>query len=393
MSRSSDPGASPKSTAESLSLDVDDHRSVAAVTDRKGLPPWLVGVAGLAIGVAFAIRILLSYGLDPTLFVSFGDESPVQDVYIRPRLGDVSTRPGYAPDGKFFFVQANDPWVLDPEHNAAFLDRPIYRTQRMLYPLIAGGFGLFTPPMIVWAMLVTNLVAMAIGAGIAARLASVWGGPSWLGLMVPLNVGLLFELELGGAGILAYAFALAGVLALTKERTWLASTSFAAAALTREMMMLFPVGLLVLWWLNQRRIMWRLVTLPTAAIVLWHLYVRIRLRGVSGVGVVWGGFAPPFYGILTGSEWWLRHPYLLINVGIIAMLVVFVPVALRSRSPMAWGALPFVALATVLSENVWREAYDLTRVLMPVFTAIPFVVVIRGSAGSRSLDDGRREAV
>ena len=146
---------------------------------------WVVGVAGLAIGVVIALRLLIPNGMDPTV---------------------------------------------------------VYRSQRMLFPLIAGGLGSFPPGVVVWSMLITNLLAMGIGALVAAELATRWGASAWLGLAVPLNIGLIFELDIGGAGIVAYTFALAALLALVATRVWFASLLFAAAALSREVMVAFAVG-------------------------------------------------------------------------------------------------------------------------------------------------------
>ena len=53
-----------------------------------------------------------------------------------------------------------------------------------------------------------------------------------------------------------------------------------------------------------------------------------------------------------------------------------VPLALRSRLPLAWGALPFIALAIVLSVEVLRDPFNLSRALAPVFTAAPFLLVL-----------------
>jgi hypothetical protein len=352
----------------------------------RNAPPWLIGAAGLAIGAVMALRILIPYGMDPTIFVSFGDGSSVQTAYVRRVLGHATSREAFAHDGKYFFTQANDPWFLEPERNAVVLDRPIYRAQRMLYPAIAGGFGLFPPEVVVWSMLVTNLAALAAGTWWAASLAALWGETPWLGLSVPLNIGLLFELEIGGAGILAYALCLGGLYALERNRIWGAAGLFAAAALSREVMLLFPVGLLVSWWLHDRRTIWPIVVTPLAALAVWHVYIRFRLSGISGVGGGVGAFAPPFVGMFHAFAWWTRYPHLLINLAIVAILVLFTPLALRSRSPMAWGALPFVALAVVFSEDVWRETFDLTRALTPIFTAIPFVVIANRRTQDRRLN-------
>ncbi len=354
------------------------------MTVRRDAPVWLVGAAGLAITAAFALRLLLPNGMDPSVFLALGKDS-VQTSYARGLLGDVWTRPGLGHDGRFFFIQANDPWLVEPDSNAALLDRPVYRSQRMLFPMIAGGFGLFPPSAIVWSMLITNVVAMMVGAIFAARLAHAWDIPIWLGLLVPLNVGLLFEFEIGGAGILAYTCCLGALYALVTERTWLASMMFTAAALSREVMVAFAVGVFVLWWLDRRTLPWRIVLLPIAAMAVWLAYLLYRLRGVTGVGDARGAFTIPLMGFLEAFRWWTRSPWhLFVNLSLLFVVILFVPLALRSRLPIAWGAVPFVGIATLLSADVWGQTFDLSRALVPVFTAAPFLLVFSERQGSLS---------
>jgi hypothetical protein len=363
------------------------------VRDLTAAQPWLVGVVGLAITVALALRLLIPNGMDPTVFVAFGDQSPIQTPYGLSLLGHVTTRPGGGHDGQSFFIQANDPWYLDPEANAALLDRPIYRAQRMLFPMIAGGFGLFPPQTIVWAMLVTNLLVLAIGAFLAAQLAAAWGGPTWLGLWVPLNVGLLFELDIGGSGILAYTCCLAALYALTQERIWLASTLFAAGALSRETMVAFAVGVFLLWWLARRRALWPIVLTPLGVMAVWDAYIWFRLQGIPGVGGGTGNFGLPFLGVVQASRSWIDEPMdLLLSLVFITVVVAFVSLAVRSRLPIAWGALPFAALAIVLSVNVWREPFNSARAIAPIFTALPFSILLpRDPATASPLLERARE--
>jgi hypothetical protein len=342
----------------------------------RATPPWVVGVAGLLIGAGVVLRLLIPGGMDATMFLAFGKDSPVMTEYAHEMLGDVDLRPrGH--DGKFFFAQANDPWYLEPERHAEMVDRPFYRGQRMLFPMLAGGFGLFPPRVIVWAMLVTNLLALGVGAMLAAGVAVRVGRSSWLGLAFPLNLGLLYEIWIGGAGVVAYMFCLGAVYALAHERTWVASICFAAAALSRESMLAFAGGTLLLLWIDQRRLLWRLVLTPLLAMGIWDTYLLIRLRGVTGIGGAWPIFGPPFNGLYRASQEWMNNSTNLIaSIAILVVVILFVPLALRSRLTIAWGALPFVALAVILSYQVWRVPSDLARALAPVFTAAPFLVAL-----------------
>jgi hypothetical protein len=351
--------------------------------DRPGRPPvWVVGIVGLGITVGIVLRLLIPAGMDATIFLAFGEDATTQTSYAERLLGDVSTRDNLGHDGKYFFIQANDPLHLDPERNAAFLDRPLYRSQRMLYPLIAGGLGLFPAWVIVWMMLITNVVCLWIGTLFGAKLARLGGASAWLGLAVPLNIGLLFELWIGGSGILAYVLCLGAVLALSAKKEWSASVLFTAAALSRETILVFAFGILVLGWLEHRRVVWRLVSIPLAGVAIWHGYLQARLMGIPGGRDAWPLLGPPFVGLVDSLGSWVRDPtYLTLNLIIVVVLVIFVARGVRHRSTIVWGALPFVALATVLTAYVWREPFDISRALVPVFTAAPFLLFVPADGG------------
>ena len=363
------------------------------VTRRSSAQAWIVGIVGLLIGTVFVLRILIPNGMDPTTFLTLGDDAPVQTEYARRLLGDVATRPNFGHDSKFFFAQANDPLYLQPERHAVVLDRPFYRGHRMLFPMIAGGFGLFPPGVIVWSMLVTNLLAMGVGALLAARLAIRWGASPWLGLAVPLNIGLILELEIDGAGVVAYACCVGAVYALVTDRAWAAALLFAGATLAREwrdrILECVREGVDIIdhgdasdaecldAMLEHRTFLWRIVSVPLLAMAAWHVYLRFRLAGVSGVGQRLENFAAPFVGIWQAFRLWAKDPGdLFTGMAILVILVVFTVLAIRSRSPIAWGALPFVGLATVLSVHTWRYPLDIARALAPVFTAAAFLLVV-----------------
>ena len=110
---------------------------------------------------------------------------------------------------------------------------------------------------------------------------------------------------------------------------------------------------------------------------VWYVYLHVRLAGVTGVGGGTETFAPPFAGLFEAFRSWVEDPInLFYELPLLALIIAFIPLAVRSSLPIAWGALPFVALATILSVNVWREPFDLSRALAPVFTAIPFLIAV-----------------
>jgi hypothetical protein len=328
--------------------------------------------------------------MDPTIFLAFGEDAVPQTAYAQRLLGSVETRPAAGHDGKFFFIQANDPLYLHPEQNAAYLDRPAYRSQRMLFPLVAGGFGLFPPAVIVWAMLAINVLCLGIGAFIAARIATIWGASPWIGLSVPLNVGLIFEVFIGGSGVLAYLCCLGAVYALVVGREWAAAALLAAAALSREAMVAFPIGIFVLVWIRTRKFAWSLVVVPLLAVATWQVYLRFRLARIPGSGGAWPIFAPPFVGMYRAFRYWITDPSdLLLNLAMVIIVAAFLLRSVESRLSIVWGALPFIALSTVLSEYVWREPFDISRALAPVFTAAVFLLFVPRGEGTLRLRGSR----
>jgi hypothetical protein len=323
--------------------------------------------------------------MDPSTLAAFGESAGAPTKYARTLLGEITTRPYLGHDGRFFFAQANDPWLIHPEINAAVLDRPLYRSQRMAYPMMASLFGLLGPGAVVWALILFNLVLFGVGTWATAALASRLGGSPWLGLAFALNFGVISELDIDGAGVLALAAAMTAVLALERSAFWTAAILMAVSALAREVMLLFLVGVVygVYRWSGLWR--WRLLAVPIGAVAAWALYVRVRLAGISGTGIVQGVFALPFVGMLEASRSWLSQPLTgSLAIAILIVLVLFVLRVLRRPISFALGAAPFAALAVVLSANVWREPYDLARAIAPVLTAYPLLLLLPAGDRTRS---------
>lgn len=339
----------------------------------------LVGLVGMAVSVLIAVRVLSETDWDPTIFVAFGEEATPTREYAEERLGEVYLRPAQGHDGKFFFVQSNDPWLTDTDENAQVLDRPKYRSQRMLYPMLAGGGGLFSPDVIVWSMLVVNLLAMGVGTWITAQIAMEMGGSPWWGLAFALNLGFISEVNIGGAGVVAAAAAFGAVLMFMKHKVGMGIALLAVAALSREAMLLAAAGTALWLWLEGRRktAVWTALT-PGFAVLAWALYVRMRI-GEGSVASEVQEIGWPFVGFIEAFESWLGDPVDL-AVGVVMMLlfVLYARRVLIGRHLVGWAFIGFVLLGVVFTEQVWHSYFDITRAVAPIITSFVLLVFLGG---------------
>lgn len=343
----------------------------------------VVGLVAMALSSLMAVRVLSEVGWDPTIFVAFGEEATPTREYAEDRLGDVFLRPAQGHDGKFFFVQANDPWVVDPESNAQVLDRPLYRSQRMLYPVLAGGAGLLDPRAIVWAMLLVNLIAMGVGTWATAQIAMEMGGSAWWGLAFALNLGFISEINIGGAGVVAAAAAFAAVLMFMKDRVPLGIALLGVATLAREAMLIAVAGTALLLWIQRRRrTAVATALIPGLAVVMWAAYLRVRIgEGVVASEVQEIGW--PFAGFIEAFQSWSEDPIdLAVGVVMMVLFVLFTRRVLISRHLVGWAFLGFVLLGIVFTEQVWHSYFDITRAVAPIITSFVLLVFL----GSR-MDD------
>ncbi|MGH8937662.1 MAG: hypothetical protein ACRDXD_15620, partial [Acidimicrobiia bacterium] len=225
----------------------------------------------------FSLNALRAFNWDPSVFLHFGRDDPVGLRYARQHLGTVKETAALGHDGKYFFVQAHDPFLLEGKLVAKYLDPPAYRAQRMLYPLLAAPALLGGEWALAWALIVVNLAAIGLGTWATSRLALRMGASPWWGLAFALNPGVLFEVFIDGSGALAWALGLVGLASLQEGRPRSARLALAAAALARETMLIVAVGAALWEWHRRRPGWWRLVTAPMASVAVWGLYVRWRL--------------------------------------------------------------------------------------------------------------------
>lgn len=350
----------------------------------------VVAIVGFLFSSLIAVRVLWETDWDATVFVAFGEEAIPTREYAEARLGEIYVRPAQGHDGKFFFVQSNDPWVLDPEQNAQVLDRPLYRSQRMLYPVLAGGAGLFGPETVVWAMLVVNLLAMGVGTWVTSQIAMDMGGSPWWGLAFALNLGFISEINIGGAGVIAAAAAFAAVLMFMRDRTTAGVGFLVLAALSREAMLLAAAGTaLWLWLANRRKVAVLTAVVPGVVVAIWAVYLRLRIGGGTVTSQV-QEIGWPFAGFVEAFESWVGDPLnLAVGVAMMLLFVVYTKRVLSARHLVGWAFVGFVLLGILFTEQVWHSYFDITRAVGPIITSFVLLVFLGGRSENTAVADLR----
>ncbi len=336
----------------------------------------LLGIMGVVVSCFFVGRLLAEFDWNPTTTIKFGELFTEQNDYAVDLLGPLVLTPEAGHDGKFYFSQAMDPFYLEPEVHAVYLDRPTYRAQRMLYPTIAGVGGLLGPTETAWGLILINVLAMGLGTAVTAMVAVELGRSPWLGLAFLFNLGLLVTLTIDSAEILAMTALMTAILFAIRGRPAATAVALTAAALTRETMILAAIGLAWFWYKKRSRLPLVLL-MPFAAVATWWVYVHWRLA--DGISQDTQAIGLPLQGFIQAFGGWMSTPNSLPDA-LVGCVLLFTSIAIavraiRSPSPLSWAVAGFAVLAVILSEPVWARYFDSARALAPVLTTYILIVL------------------
>jgi hypothetical protein len=228
-----------------------------------------VGVT-LVVGLAYLIWRLWLGGWDPVNLANIG---------TRFLNADPQGTEGY--DGQFAFFMALEP---RPSEVAQYLDVPAYRYQRILYPIVARILGLGKADFIAWTLPLLNLFIHCAAVYLLSR--------HLRDIDVPVRYSLIYGLWAGVvAGIgndlfepLAYGLVVAAYFARSKGKHWLGYGFLALAILSKEVVILFWLGMLVPDLLDRNRKKKLLAALmPAVTLALWQAWLWLSF-GEPGIG-------------------------------------------------------------------------------------------------------------
>jgi len=315
--------------------------------------------------------VLVRYPDEPEWFVHFGSKALALDEARRVLGPGVLTPNLDGHDGRYFWVLARDPLLLNANRDAEVIDRPVYRAQRIGYPLLAAPWRVGGEYALVWGLLVTNLVAIALGGYLAALLALDVGAPARAGLAFALCPGVVAAVLLDASDAVALAALLAAMLALRRGRTGRATAAAAIAVLAKEPSILPLVGLATLAPGLRRRDRVAVVAVPAAVGAAWGLYERWRFDWAPTRVLELGR---PFWGYVDAYRRGWRP------VGnwhdAVTALALFPLAAFvgwrwwRSRSFVMAAALPPVLLVPFFSQQVVDLTLNSVRTVVPTVTLL-----------------------
>ena len=283
---------------------------------------------------------------------------------IQRDLPDARLQPTVGSDGQQFYALARDPLHLGEV--APDLDRPRYRAQRILLPVLAwalhpsgGGRGLIV------TLLVVNLAGVALGAGAVAFLAMRANrSPLWA-LAFAGAPGTIMSARMSVPDALALALALGALVALLRGRSALAAVAAAAAVLAKESTLLVLIGLAFYPMPSVRHRLRALVVVPTLVVSAWGLSLLRLLPHVHGAQYTEAGL--PFRGLARAASYWVHAPDLGAALGVVTGLALAV-VALvrRPRNPYRAAIVVQLGFLVFLSRATFQYFVSGPRTVLPV---------------------------
>lgn len=315
----------------------------------------------IALG-ALALQ-LTDPGSDLSDVLRVGIDSPAGP-FIESELGPVRMTNGQGHDGQYSYLIARDP--LDLDGLARLADDGGYRFRRALYGWLAGGFGLLPPREALIGLAFWSILGVGLASAALADIASSLGTATWVVGGVIANIGLWLSVQLATADALAMGLALLGVSLMLRRRETAAAWVMAAAVLTKDSYLLFPLALggwMVAALGFRRAIAFVLPSL--GALISWALWLQLR----TGDGFsLKGNLGVPLRGLMQALPWSSGPDLVLGAIALLGLALSVTGVFLTRDRMLGWLAIPWILTAILSSSLVWQEGNNAARALAANWT-------------------------
>jgi hypothetical protein len=320
---------------------------------------WALG--GWLIGMVLAVGNLATSSDQLGGLVDVSPSKPAYGVIKQDFPDENMFQAGGDHDGPMFYAIARQPLHLDLV--APSLDRPRYRSQRILFPLVAWllhptgvGDGLL------WTMFAVGAVGMFFGALGVAALSITLRGPPWVALIYPALTGSVLSLRLTEPDALALTLAIWAIVLSLRDHRVAAVLLATASILTKEPVFLVVVGFAL--WRRDRQAVW-LVAVPVLVAGLWWGYLHATLPAGSGdvEELVW-----PLTGWRDAITFWSTYGEPLGMINAVAGVGLGVAGLIRRRfsHPLSWAVALNLALMVFMSTSVIGPERNASRAMLPL---------------------------
>lgn len=331
--------------------------------------PWKTMVRWAAGGALLVVVLVVLHvghqGGNPLGLVQPGRAGPSAAAFAED-FPQVELPAGTGLDGQQYYAMARDPG--HPTAVAELVDRPRYRFQRPVFPLLAwalhpngGGMGL------VYAFFVVGAAGTFLGCLATGALIVTLGGRSWTGALFALLPGTTYALRVSVADSLALALALAALTLVTRGRTGPAVAVGILAILTKEPIALVFAG----WWLaDRRRSAALLAVVPAAVGAAWMLVLRLTVPAGETLSPPEIRL-PPLSGLAEViTERWLHHQELIGLAAVVAALAAGALALQRRRGhPLWWVVAVQMAFSSIMGPDVIGLDFSASRTMQPMLLA------------------------
>ncbi|MCB4755987.1 MAG: hypothetical protein LHV69_02975 [Elusimicrobia bacterium] len=291
-------------------------------------------------------------------------------------------------DGQFFYAMTFDPLLLTRE-TLSYVDTPVYRYRRMLYPLLGYVFALGQRAWFPYSLFFVNVTAWFLIGFFLWKVGRLEGLPAMTMAVGGMAVsGLVFATFRSLCDTLAACLVIGGCYFWRKKDFWGSALLLALAGLAREVSVVVPVSIFIYSIFKKDGSLKKQIGFISIAILpalLWMLYLRMKLPHVPDPAGQLITF--PFWGLL--QETWIswhremttteRIRSISINVET-ALLMGFVLVRFW-KFPTFWGALCLgqVVFLSLLRGDIWIYHASSARVvaLLTLFCLIWFLELDR----------------
>lgn len=267
-------------------------------------------------------------------------------------------------DGQYSYAIAVDPFgARMPEH----MDVPGYRYRRVLLSWLGGLFGSLSGDQAIVGLAFFTAAGAGLAAASVSAIAQTTAATRWSPLAVLGHPGVWASAQILSADLLALGFAIAGLASWFRSRFWVSVALFAAAVLTKDQYLLFPLAVAVLevWRGNRRRVFFLLAG-AAAPLTLWTTWIALRIDGSLSSG---SNLGLPVAGIIEAAPLWkLTVPEeqvqtLLGILILLASMLVFVKTPSRTWRVLTGG---WILLAVLAQVGVWIAGSNFLRTTAPL---------------------------